>query len=275
LPSHRQAAIALAAVLLLGLAALVTAAATKESSLNQTLGVLPVYPIAPLHAHGGTVCEQPIAVAEPIEAVRFNIGTFGRPGPALHVRVERWGGGPLAQGRVAPGWVDDGTPQTVPLRRVAPGQYIRVCIRNDGPIRAYVYGDLGTGTVGTELTSEPRPTVTPASASVDDVELVGDVAMWFVGDESRSLLSRVPDVFERASLFRPAFVGPWVFWVLLLGLVVLAPLALVAALRAALGSAEEPARAREDGRAREPAGATLAPPRVDQQPAASTRGSTD
>jgi hypothetical protein len=48
------------------------------------------------------------------------------------------------------------------------------------------------------------------------------------------MLALVPDAFERAALFRPAWVGAWTFWVLL-GLVVAGmPLLLMAAYRSAV-----------------------------------------
>jgi hypothetical protein len=48
------------------------------------------------------------------------------------------------------------------------------------------------------------------------------------------MLELVPQAFERAALFRPAWVGPWTFW-LLLGLVAAGvPLLLAAAYRSAV-----------------------------------------
>jgi Dolichyl-phosphate-mannose-protein mannosyltransferase len=43
------------------------------------------------------------------------------------------------------------------------------------------------------------------------------VALWFLprDHEKRSILSQLPTIFERASLFRPGPVGPWTFWLLL------------------------------------------------------------
>jgi hypothetical protein len=42
----------------------------------------------------------------------------------------------------------------------------------------------------------------------------------------------VPDIFERASRFRPGFVGPWPYWLLLGAVVTVVPFTLVRALRA-------------------------------------------
>jgi hypothetical protein len=60
--------------------------------------------------------------------------------------------------------------------------------------------------------------------------LRSEIAVWFLGPrgETRSLLSQLPKAFERAALFRPAPIGPWTYWVLVL---LLAPLAALAGLR--------------------------------------------
>lgn len=55
--------------------------------------------------------------------------------------------------------------------------------------------------------------------SLDKQPIRGQVAFWFrppASQDSASLLSQVPEVFKRASLFRPGGVGPWTYWVLFL-----------------------------------------------------------
>jgi hypothetical protein len=276
LSSRRTALTAFAAVLVLGVLFLLAVSLSITSNTTQTLGVLPVYPVAPLEPHGGIACEEPIAVAEPIETISFNVGTWGLPGPPIAVTVEEWGGGPLAEGRVAAGWVDDGTPQVVPLGRVAAGQYIRVCFRNEGEVRASVWGDLGTGAVGTKLSKEPRPTITPASASVNGIPITADMSMNFVSSEQHSLLSQLPEVMERAALFRPAFVGGWTFWLLVVALVIVVPLALWRAFARASQDAPPPHPEPPIDTGSHPAvAARLAAPSQRGDAAGATRGSTD
>ena len=45
------------------------------------------------------------------------------------------------------------------------------------------------------------------------------MALWFLpkGHERKPILTKLPQIFERASMFRPGFYGPWVLWVLFLG----------------------------------------------------------
>jgi hypothetical protein len=258
--SVRLAIVGVAAVVALGFVGLAVAAITTTSSQEQTLGVGPFFPIAALHPRGGVVCEEPIAVAKPITNIRFNAGTRGRPGTPLDVTVSRWGngGGVLAAGHVPGGWVDNGTPRQVHVKEVAAGQNVSICIRNRGLVPAYVFGDLGSGGVGTKLGADPRPTITPAQASVDGKSISGDISMSFVGVKARSLLSRLPDVFERASLFRPRFVEPWMLWLLFAAILIAAPLVLVRALAGAAGASrdEQPGESTDTGPADPPSEAS-------------------
>jgi hypothetical protein len=57
--------------------------------------------------------------------------------------------------------------------------------------------------------------------------------MIFFRDEPVSLLSLTPEIFRRAAVFRPPRVGPWTFWALAAGVIVVVPLLLGLALRAA------------------------------------------
>ena len=238
MPSPRLAILGVAAVVVLGFVGLAFAAITTTSNQEQTLGVGPFFPIAALHPRGGVVCEEPIAVSKPITNIRFNVGTRGRPGTPLDVTVSRWGhgGGVIAAGHVPGGWVDDGSPQLVHVQEVPADQNVSICIRNRGLVPAYVFGDTGSGGVGTKLGADPRPTITPAQASVDGKSISGDISMSFVGAKARSLVSRLPDVFDRAALFRPRFVEPWMFWLLFAAIVIFMPLVLLRALVRATGA---------------------------------------
>jgi hypothetical protein len=59
------------------------------------------------------------------------------------------------------------------------------------------------------------------------------LALLFLREHPRSLLSLVPTIFRRASLFRPGWVGPWTYWLLSAALLGAFGLAGVAVTRAA------------------------------------------
>ncbi|MEA2466095.1 MAG: hypothetical protein QOJ57_221 [Thermoleophilaceae bacterium] len=244
MPSRRATAIGFAAALAIGLAALLAGGLATRSKLVNTTGVLPVYPIAPLRM-GDEACQSPIGLGDEVERVRFNIGTFGKPGPPLSVTIrDPDSQRVLGSGDVPPGWVDNGTPQEVPIGSVPEGLRVSVCVRNDGPTKAYLYGNYYNGrTANGPITL--TPTITTSSATVDGFEIAGDVSLAFVSSESRSLLTRLPSAFRHASVFRPSFVGSWTFWLLFALLVLAVPAALWRALTIA-GSAEDETRRYSD-----------------------------
>jgi hypothetical protein len=222
-----------AAALVLGFAALLLAGGLTRSDQVQTLGVLPVAPVGATMP-GTQTCERDVTLAEPFEAVRFTATTFGEPGPALAVTVRARSGRLLGSGRAPAGWREESGPRNVPVGRVVPGAPVSICVRNVGRIKAWVWGD--SYRVSKE---DPflgiRKTIEPAYATV-----VGrragdaDLSLAFTAREPRSLLTRLPGMFRHAALFRPSFVGAWLFWVLLAAMVLAAPpLLLVAAARAA------------------------------------------
>jgi hypothetical protein len=76
-----------------------------------------------------------------------------------------------------------------------------ICLRNRGTGRLAVFGAPGLA----HRTS---------SATVAGKPIGGDVAIRLESAHPRSLLSRLPDAFRHAALFKPSWVGPWTFWVL-------------------------------------------------------------
>src|SRR5690242_19397209 len=170
--SRRLALIGFAAVAAIGLLGLLAASIASKTSVVQSLGVAPIYPIAPLHPQGGTVCEDPIPLANPVHNVRVHVGTHGQPGVPLDVTFSETQGPNLPPGRqiaqthVPGGWIDNGTPQTAPVSGVAGGQRVKICITNRGPRWAYAFGDIGVPPAGIEFRSGPRPTNTPAEGKV-------------------------------------------------------------------------------------------------------------
>jgi hypothetical protein len=200
----------LVAVAAVGLLAVLAAAALDDRERAFTVGLPPVRIAAEL-APGERACRLDIDVPGDFSRLRLATASFRRPGPALSVSA-----GP-GRGTVAAGYPDNSTVE-VDVGGVAEGERIDVCVTNEGDHRVALYGS---------------PPDTPPD-HLGDPELVPEIAVTFVRDEPRSMLALVPDAFERAALFRPAWVGAWTFW-LLLGLVVAAvPPLLAAAYRSAV-----------------------------------------
>lgn len=228
----RRAAFAIAAVVLAVVAGELVFAAGKSTDLVQSTYVNPVVPVAPVKP-GSTVCQQPFGITETFNRVQFNAGTFGKPGPPLFVSVTDQGGrAELASGQVREGWIDNGKAQDVNIGSVKPGPQVSVCIRNQGRVTTYLYGDYYHGAFGKGPLGV-TPTNSTSVAYVDGVQLEGDLALWMRSSKPHTALSWIPALFRHAAAFKPPFVGAWTFWLLALLLVVGTPLALWAALRSA------------------------------------------
>jgi len=108
---------------------------------------------------------------------------------------------------------------------VAGARKVAACFTNDGAVSLALTPRPGTPT-----------RVVPARLRerTDNV----DVALELVRAPERSLLSEVPDMFERASLFRPGWMGAWTFWLLLAAVAIGVPSLLARALREALAEEE-------------------------------------
>lgn len=214
------AVLAFVTVAVCGVVGTTVVAASDDRDLAFTLGVMPGLVAAEL-APGSEACQTPVTVGEAFDGLRTQIGTYERRGQPLEVSVRRIGGEVLARGRL-PGRYDDISQPHIALgTTVARDERVAVCFRNVGTRKVALYGGPELAKRGSTVTVGGRDTAT-------------DLTLLFTRP-SRSALAQVPDVFERASLFRPAWIGPWVFW-LLGGLVLIGVPGLVAlALRDAFG----------------------------------------
>ena len=160
------------------------------------------------------------------DRVRFWVrASGGGPVPPIVVFVRR---SRTAQ-TLADGSVDAGPPgaRTVGLRgSVAGSRKVVACFLNAGARPAILTPAPGTPT---------RVTVERSDALAD----YGDIGLQLHRSDNRSLLGLLPDVFDRASLFRPGWVGGWTYWLLLVALVIGAPVLLSRALASASADDEE------------------------------------
>ena len=241
MPSRRTAiasAIAMAAMVLAVVLVLVVTGAGKRTDLVFDTAVNGIYPVAPVKP-GSTLCQYPFGATDSFDRVRFSAGTLGRPGPRLAVHVrDHFTGAERGQGLQPAGWVDDGTPRTIDVGRVKPGGQVDVCVRNEGRVTTYLYGDFYHGEFGKGPLGV-TPTNSTNSAYVDGTMVEGDVAMSLLRSDERSALARIPSTLRHAAAFKPPFVAAWLYWVL--GALILfgAPVALWRALASASRSTEE------------------------------------
>ncbi|MEA2332387.1 MAG: hypothetical protein QOH58_2525 [Thermoleophilaceae bacterium] len=208
--------LALAAVLGLALAVLLTVGLTDRRDEAFTLGVQPagVVELKP----GERACQEGIDVPADFSSVELQVGTFRREGSPLEVTVhERTGSGRLLGRGVLAGGYPDVSRQRADVGRVEAGQRVAVCVEARGPRKVGLYGNVARAAPGSTLRAEGRP--------VD-----ADLTLVFHGDE-RSVLGELPDMLSRAALFKAGWAGAWTFWLLTLAVVALVPLALGLAVR--------------------------------------------
>ena len=228
--SARAKLVAVALVVALGLAAVLLAAGRDGRSTAFSLDVPPIVAVTTLHS-GQAACQGPLTATAPFRFVTPWISpsdASGRvaqrptPGAAIDLTVrDAATNAPLARGQIAAAYVRPISP-TVALDRTIPsGRRIRVCLRSRGP---GIVGLMGAS-LPTEALVEADGTASGAGQSA--------LALLFLREHPRSLLSLVPTIFRRASLFRPGWVGPWTYWLLSAALLGAFGLAGVAVSRAA------------------------------------------
>jgi hypothetical protein len=236
--------LALLASLAVGLVVLALVGLTRSNDNAFTLGVVPGGVAAELE-RGDRACQERIDAPEDFSEIELQIGTYRRAGAPLMVTVhESEGRGRLlGRGELAGGYPDVSR-QLIPVGKIEGGRQVAICVETAGGRRTALYGNAGRAA--------------PASTLEIDGKLVdGDLTLVFHTSEQRSLIAKLPDILERAALFKGGWVGAWVFWLLLAGVLLVVPVALVYAIRALRPEGSPP---RGGARAPEAPSAVPAPP---------------
>ncbi|MCW2951653.1 MAG: hypothetical protein JWQ48_823 [Conexibacter sp.] len=211
--------LAFLAVALAAGAVLAIVGATERRTLAFTLGV-PSYAAVATLKPGQTVCQEPIAIASGFDDVAFHVGTFARTGQPIEVSVlQATTRAPLGRGVLAAGYGDGARP-LVAVGHVPAGGDADVCFRNAGTRRVALYGGPDVAARMSTAVLAGKPT-SPAS----DLDLAFRVA------HPRSTLALLPDMLQRAALFRGGWIGPWLYWLLLVVVLLAVPALIVRALR--------------------------------------------
>jgi hypothetical protein len=216
----RRAVAATLAAFLAGVLTVVLLAATDERHLAFSLAVRPATPGVEVRP-GHEACQRDVDVEESFDSLTVLPAAFYHPVPRLALRVvDR-----ATRRTVATGLLHDGHPENRPTTiylgaRVPKGRPVDVCFRNRGAWRLAFF-------------SAPASDNEPSFATLDGRYVDSDIVVDFLRHPPRTTLSMVPDVFRRAALFHPSWVGAWTFWLLLAVLVVGVPAALAGSVRAA------------------------------------------
>jgi hypothetical protein len=159
-------------------------------------------------AAGATLCISNIAAEPHSQVARFQVGTFGKPGPPLDLVVTGARYGTAARERA--GYADNLTHEL----RISPpprAQLVRACIRNGGRNRIVLYsaGD----------SARSRATVTVRGTSLRSTP-----ALAFYEARKRSIAERVPLTVDRIATFRGPLSHAWIVWLVLAAFVLVLPL---------------------------------------------------
>jgi hypothetical protein len=213
----RRAATVFSAVVLAGLVTVIVVGATHQPSEAFSLGVGSRAPVLQVRA-GDELCQRPIEPVHGFERISLTLGSNRRPGPEVRVEVRDASGGRMLGVGTLPGGWPDVSAQTVDVGTIERDGRIVVCLRNLSSHPFAPYGESGLANRS-------------SAAYRNERRLEADVSMIFIRDREASVLSFVPDMVDRASLFHGEWVGAWTVW-LVLALVALAvPALLVVALR--------------------------------------------
>jgi hypothetical protein len=215
----------LLAIAAAAIAGLLVAAAIDRRDLAFTPGV-PIIGTAAELEHNQRACQTNLPVPTAFRRVEFVPLARGAPGPRLSVKVvDTKTGRRLDRTSVAAGY-PSGRPLRVDAGRIPAGRRIDVCVTNRGSVDLELAGGKSESVLGS-----------PLMLKAHEVEKWA-VSLRFLRGHSRSVLSQVPLIFDRAALFRPGPVGAWTFWAIAALLAFAVPLLLAYALRDALPAAE-------------------------------------
>jgi hypothetical protein len=169
---------------------------------------------------GQRLCVPGLRIPEGSERLRLQVISATTRRPALRLRLTGTYAG--SEGLAASSYLP---PTTVGANRISNADFV---------VPGRLQGNFVTAcvTAGSEVNwgGTPLPAPPPGAPTINGAPLPGQIAVWYLprtGAKS-SYLARASSILDRAALFRPGFVGPWLYWLILLGVL---PAAAVAAVR--------------------------------------------
>jgi hypothetical protein len=153
---------------------------------------------------GERLCISGVTIPADARQLRFQVGTFGRPGPALDVTLR---GESYSERLTVPAGYPDSALIVAAMEPPAAPRLGEVCLGHRGSTKVALVG------------AEEERTLSRPEGRVGEQRVEADTYLAFYTGGSASALDRAGEIVERMSAFRPAVVGPWLLWPLL-GLVV-------------------------------------------------------
>ena len=209
----------------LTLAGVGAVASVLDTRLAFTLGVSPDDQAVGLYGNR-EACQQPIDVPVAFQAVSFVVAADDPSGPPLSVEVRSFPDGRRLGGDVFDDQYTDEDTQTVTVGAIPAGERVSVCFRSLGDTDA----DEGEGA---RLRGGPSQAARSSAVFLNGRERPDDIALIFVRDRPVTVLSLVPDMLDRATLWRPGPASGGLLAVTLAVVAIAVPLLLGRALRRA------------------------------------------
>ncbi|MCD6727429.1 MAG: DUF2142 domain-containing protein [Solirubrobacteraceae bacterium] len=192
-------ALAILLVVLLGYLLAPREAFTGSNSVSARDGVAIV-------ESGQRLCVRRVSVPAGTGQVRVRLDTWGDPTPRVDLTVEPLGR-PALHGSIEPsartGLRDADI--AIPVTPASPASVpATICLRPSGG-KIIVLG-------------RSQKQVNQLPLLLDGKRIDSRAALWFrppVGQDERSIAAQLPQIAQRAALFRPRGVGPWTYWAIL------------------------------------------------------------
>jgi hypothetical protein len=178
---------------------------------------------------GGRLCMTEAAISKETRLMRFKVGTYGKPGPALGVTLKAAGYSSSAS--VPAGFADNALLE-VAVAAPPSGRLGTICIRNDGRRKIAFYA----------ASDRARSRVKPF---VDGKLQTATPTLIFAEAHKVSIAHRAGVIAGRIAVFRGVLDHAWIVWLLVVVMLAGVP-ALVAV---ALGAAEREPQLRSDSSA--------------------------
>jgi len=198
----RRTGVAFSVALLIGIALLAWSGSKYEPARAFSLELPFDHPSATLPA-GRRACEGPIQSPMAFGAVRAFVLPAGSPAALEIIVSDADTGRVIARGQT-PAVVGFSAVTATLNAPVPPSRRVTVCLIGGGPGRIVLGGSSAAGN--------------PVRLRVAGRSVPGGVSLVMLEARRQSFISLLPTIINRATLFRPGWVGAWTFWTLALAL---------------------------------------------------------